>query len=27
MKEGDKVSFDTVKGTKGLNAVKVKVTG
>ena len=27
IKEGDKVSFDTVKGTKGLNAVKVKVTG
>ncbi len=26
IKEGDKVSFDTVKGTKGLNAVKVKVT-
>ena len=27
IKEGDKVAFDTVKGTKGLNAVKVKVTG
>ena len=27
IKEGNKVSFDTVKGTKGLNAVKVKVIG
>jgi cold shock CspA family protein len=27
IKEGDKVAFDTIKGTKGLNAVKVKVTG